>query len=206
VPEVSFQEAPFDQVIEWLQDYTKLNISVRWTVLETLGLERDKPISINARNLRVSQVLWMVMNEAAGAEVVLAYRASGNLLILSSAEDLGQEMITRVYDFTDLLFRVKRFTNSPRIDLTQQSSGGGGGGGQSVFGGEGGGEDDEEEDEDGEGEDPQMTELVELITSTIEPDSWQVNGGRGTIVSFRRQIVVRNNLLVHQAIGGPISE
>jgi hypothetical protein len=46
--------------------------------------------------------------------------------------------------------------------------------------------------------------LIDLITRTIEPDSWAENGGRGTISYFApvHALVVRNTLHVHEQIGG----
>jgi hypothetical protein len=46
--------------------------------------------------------------------------------------------------------------------------------------------------------------LIDLITLTIEPDSWAENGGRGTISYFApvHALVVRNTLHVHEQIGG----
>jgi len=208
IPEVSFEQAPFDQVMDWVAEYMQINVVVRWQILEDNGIERDKPISIRVRNLRLSQVLWMIMNEAGGSDVKLAYRASGNLLVMSTAQDLGQEMLVRVYDVTDLLVDVKRFTNAPRIDLTQQT-GAGQGGGQNIFGGSSGSSYDDEDDEQDlqQGEvDPAVQQLIDLIISTVEPDSWVENGGLGTIRAFGRQLVVRNNILVHQALGGPVED
>jgi hypothetical protein len=204
IPEVSFQRAPLDQVMDWVSDYMSINVVVRWQVLEDNGIERDKPISIRVKNLRLSQVLWMIMNEAGGSDVKLAYRASGNLLVMSTGTDLGQEMLVRVYDVTDLLVEVKRFTNAPRIDLSQQTGSGTGGGGQNIFGGSSSTNDEDDEDEDEDNED--VEELIELIISTVEPDTWVENGGLGTIRAFGRQLVVRNNILVHQALGGPVEE
>lgn len=209
VPEVSFEQAPLEQVISWLAEYTQTNVVVRWQTLEDMGIDRDKPISIRVKNLRVSQVLWMIMVEAGGSDVKLAYRASGNLLVLSTAEDLGEEMLLRVYDVSDLLVRVPRFTNSPRIDLTQiQSVGAGGGSGQSIFGGSSGSttDDDDDENRGNEEDDGEAQRLVDLITATVEPDTWDVNGGLGSIRAFGRQLVVRNNILVHQQLGGPVLE
>ncbi len=209
LPDVSFQEAPLDQVMNYVSDVTKLNVVVRWETLETSGIARDKPISMNLKNVRLSQVLWLIMNEAGGSDVKLAYRASGNLLILSTEEDLGKEMLTRVYDVTDLLVRVPRFTEAPRIDIQQASQGGGGGGGQNIFGGGGGGQEEEEDDQGtGQGgvDDERTQQLIDLITQAVEPDSWVQNGGRGTITAFQRNLVVRNNILVHQALGGAIRE
>lgn len=212
VPEVSFEQAPFDQVMEWVQQTMGINVVVRWQTLVDAGVARDKPISIRVRNVRLSQALWMIMNEAGGSDLKLAYRASGNVLVLSTAEDLGQEMIVKTYDVSDLLVRVRNF-QGPSIDLTQiqqQSSGqGGGGSGQSVFQG-GGGQNQQnifaEQNQNQQGDNPEMLRLVKLITDTIEPDSWTMNGGKGTISPFGKQIVVRNNIFVHQRLGGYIEE
>ncbi len=209
IPEVSFEDAPFDQVMDWVADYSNVNVVVRWQSLELSGIERDKPITIRVRNLRLSQVLWMVMNEAGGSDVKLAYRASGNLLVMSTADDLGQEMMVRVYDVSDLLIRVPRFRGAPRIDLTQQSAGGGGGGGNVFGGSSGGGGQDDDEDQGGQGNDVNdelAEQMIDLIRQTIEPDSWVENGGLGTIQAFGRQLVVRNNILVHQSLGGPVED
>ncbi len=212
IPQVSFEEAPFDQVMEWVAETTGINVVVRWPRLEGLAIERDKPISINVKNLKLSQVLWMIMNEAGSTDVKLAYRMSGNLLVISSAEDLGQEMLVKSYDVSDLLMRIQRFTSAPQLDIAQQNTGGGQGGGQNIFGGgQGGGstQDDEEQNRGGqnnEQDDAETRKLIDLITKTIEPDSWEINNGKGTIVAFRGQLVVRNNILVHQALGGAIEE
>lgn len=214
MPEITFEDTAFEQVMDYLQELTGLNIVVRWPILEASNIEREKPITVNARNLRFSQILWMVMNEAGGTDVKLAYRASGNLLVLSTQADLGQEMLVRVYDVNDLLARVPRFTSAPELDLTQASQNQGqGGGGQNIFGGAGGGNQDDDDDEENQGggangqdQDPDMQRLIDLIVQTIEPDSWQINSGTGggTIQAFRRQLVVRNNILVHQKLNGPV--
>ncbi len=213
IPEVDFEEAELDQVMDWIGTLTDMNVVVRWQILEDAGIERDKPITMQVRNLRLSQVLWMIMDEAGGPDLKLAYRASGELLIISTAEDLGREMVIRVYDVSDLLVRAPHFRGAPHMDLqnTQNVGAGGSGGGQSIFGGSGGGgsgRDDDDDDRRGErGEDnADIQELINLIIQTVEPDSWAENGGLGTIQAFRNLLVVRNNILVHQALGGYVEE
>lgn len=210
LPEVSIDRTPFDQVMEWLGQYAGLNISVRWRILEDNGIERDTPISIQARNLRLSQVLWLIMNEAGGADVKLAYRASGNLIVLSTAEDLNREMVTRIYDISDLLVNIPRASRQSTFDVTQgmgQGGQGGGGGGGGMFGqggGQGGGQQGDQGDNMA-GE-QQLEKLIDLIEQTVEPDSWQKNGGTGSIFAFQRMLVVRNTILVHQRLGGYLTE
>lgn len=46
--------------------------------------------------------------------------------------------------------------------------------------------------------------LIDLITNTIEPETWEANGGRGRIIYFSplRVLVIRNSQDVHEQIGG----
>jgi hypothetical protein len=213
IAQVDFEMAELSAVIDWLSGLTDMQIVVRWQILEDAGIERDKPISMQVKNLRLSQVLWMIMDEAAGPDLKLAYRASGNLLIISTAEDLGREMVVRVYDVSDLLIRAPHFRGAPHMDLqnVQNMGSTGTGGGQSIFGGSGSGgssgrdDDDERRGERGE-DNADIQELINLIIQTVEPDSWADNGGLGTIQAFRNLLVVRNNILVHQALGGYVEE
>lgn len=209
IDEVAFEEAPLDQVIDWMGTLTEMQIVVRWQTLEDAGIERDKPITMNLKGLRLSQLLWMIMKEAGGPDLNLAYRAAGKVLTISTQEDLGKEMVVRVYDVSDLLVRAPRFTNAPQLDLAQAGQGGGqgggGGAGQNIFGGQGQSTQDEDERGDEE-DDAGIQELIDLIVQTVEPDSWTDNGGLGTIQAFRRLLVVRNNILVHQALGGYVEE
>lgn len=208
IPEVSFSDAPFDAVMDWVAETSRLNVVVRWESLENAGVPRDKPITLRVKNVRLSQTLWMIMNEAGGSEIRLAYRASGNVLILSTEENLGTEMIVKAYDVSDLLVRVPRFAG-PEIDLQQQQQlggQGGGGGGQGIFGGGNTGTNAGAEGGNDQGNQNEMQQLVDLITSTVEPDTWALNGGPGTIVPFRNQLVIRNNIFVHQRLGGYLRE
>jgi hypothetical protein len=207
IPEVIFEDTPFNQVMEWLQETQQLNLVVRWEILTNAGIDRDKPITLKVKNVRLSQALWMIMNEAGGPDLKLAYRASGNLLVVSTAENLGQEMVVRTYDVSDLLIRVERFYG-PAIDLSQAGQQQGqGGGGQSLFQqGQDQNRDRDQNDRQGMGTSPEMDRLIDLITKTIEPESWASNNGNGTIQAFRNTLVVRNSILVHQRLGGYLEE
>ena len=147
ISQVSFEEASLDQVMDYIGGLSPMQVVVRWQVLEDAGIERDKPVTMNVQDLRLSQVLWMVLKEAGGTDLPLAYRASGRILTISTAEDLGKEMVVRVYDVSDLLVRAQRFRGAPHLDLAQAGQGGGGSGGgsQNIFGGGGGSQTDDQE-------------------------------------------------------------
>ncbi len=214
LPEVAFRETPFEQVMDFITDLTKLNLVVRWQNIVDAGVPKDKPVSLQAKNLRLSQVLWLVMSEAGGSDVKLAYRASGNLLVLSTEEDLNKEMVTKVYDVSDLLVRIRNSSREGAFDLTQNMNNvgsQGGGGGTGLFGNSNQqnqyGNDNRDQYGAGAAQTPEMQQLVELIQQTVEPDTWTVNGGLGTVHSFRGGLlVIRNTLLVHQRLGGYVRE
>jgi len=211
LPEVQFVEQPLEQVVDWLAELTQINFVVRWQTLEDAGIDRDTPISLKVRNLRLAQVLWLIMNEAGGTEIRLAYRATGRLLVLSTEEDLNKEMVTKVYDVSDLLIEVPNASRDTGFDvsqaLSQTGQGGTGGGGTNVWGENNNENDYNNNDENNrEGQSQQMDDLVELITSTVEPDSWIINGGQGSIRPYRKLLIVHNTILVHQLIGGYLAE
>ncbi len=201
IPEVTLDQVPLEQVMDWVKEVTGANVVVRWQTLADAGIARDKSITLRVKSLRLSQILWLVMNEAGGIDVKLAYRASGSVLVLSTEADLSQEMVLKVYDVSDLLSQPTMFANAAHVDPTQLmnnlGSGQGGGSGQLIQGGV-----DSERGESPPAGGPDMDTLVRLITDTVEPDSWRANGGPGQIFPFRTLIVVYNNLLVHQRLGG----
>ncbi|GAA4437631.1 hypothetical protein [Bremerella cremea] len=53
-------------------------------------------------------------------------------------------------------------------------------------------------------DEPGATELIDLITTTIDPETWDIHGGQGSIFYFSnyRVLVVRQTQDVHQKLGG----
>ncbi|MBN2560527.1 MAG: hypothetical protein JXQ75_06320 [Phycisphaerae bacterium] len=189
-----FDEMPFEDFVEWLGRTTKANVVVRWKILEEAGVERDGPITLKHGNINVRKLLRLVFAQLTEElrDVELAAKADGNTLIVSTRKDINTKLIARTYAVQDLLIVVPDFTGR-RID----DVGPGGSGFQLGKSGVSGGEKKAPEP---------VNRLVHMITGTIQPSSWRVNGGRGTIVYFKGQLVVRNNLEVHQLLGELLGE
>src|SRR5687768_17124711 len=105
----------------------------------------------------------------------------------------GQEVITKVYSLRELIhataFQAPQAAEAPDAGGGGGLGGGGGGGGLGGSGGGGGGAPAQRRDS----ADARAEEIMNLITSTVDPDSWTENGGTlGTIdyVSWTRSIVV----------------
>ena len=221
VSELALDAVPFEQVMDWLADYTGVNVIVRWQALEDVGIERDQPISIKMRNLRLSQVLWAIMNEAtAGGPARLAYRTTGNMIVFSTHADLNRQMVTKVYDVRDLLQRVPFFANARFIREQTYVAGlqprvaAGAVGFQPIIGRAISGvelyTDDEEgdrfEDDQQDDREQAVRELIDAIVTAVEPDTWAVNGGSGAVREFNGFLIVRNTPYVHQQLAGPMHE
>ncbi len=201
-PEVNFEEQPLDQVITFLTDLNKLNISVDWQDLETNSIERDKPVTIKLRDVTLKTALNEILSQV-GGETVLAFQVGDGLLRIATKEKLDRDRFILVYDIRDLIVNIPRFTEAPRIDIQQASQGGGGGGGQNIFGGGGGGQEDEEEEQGtGPGEEnPRVTQLIDIIRTTVEPDSWrETGGGQGAIRELNGQLIVYNTSDSHRQV------
>lgn len=233
LPDVNFQEAPLEDVVNWMRDSLQVNILVRWQELEFVGVERTKPISLDVRNLRAGQVLSIVLEQAAGVDARLAYRADRDVITITSARDLDAGMFVKVYEVGDVIFEPLRepYLSVARehdfVETVQPVVAAGAVAVQPVVRklrsgvtlngpttgafpnpGEGlnYGNDPEQQDNDNGGRERAMRELINVITSTIEPEAWDVNGGRASIRSFRSMLVVRASPLVHQQIGGALDE
>lgn len=230
IPEIQFEETPLEQVLETISVLAKTNVVVQWRRLEEYGIKRDAPVTLHVKNLRLSQILWLIMNQPPLSEAKLAYRADSDMILLSTNDDLGQEMLVRVYDVQELLqsrlirptFEASRQHEIVETVVPTVAAGAVGvrpvtrnyGSGISLVGQDDAGDTRDPQDENGGGgggeednaRELRMQQLVNVITATVNPDDWTANGGRCSIVPWRGNLVVRATPLVHQALGGAIKD
>lgn len=191
IDDATFKDMTFEEFTEWLARQTEANIIVRWKIIEDAGIDIDTRFSLKLREVTIRQITKYVFAEVtAGLDIELAVKADDNTLIISTRRDLSTELVIRTYDVQDLLIDVPNF-----YSLASAFGGGAVPGG--AIAGSGIGE------YGSKTQDELAQELMNLITSHVEPESWAVNGGKGTISFFRGKIIVRNNLIVHELIGGP---
>lgn len=195
-PDISFDQQPFDQVVDFLVDLNKVNIAVDWDNLENLGIERDKPVTVRLRDVSLRTVLREVLAQV-GGEVALAFTVGDGLLRIATKDKLDRNKQVLVYDIRDLLVRIPRFGNAPLIDLAQQR--GRGEGGAQVF--SRGGEAQDDESASDENNQELVSQILDIIRTTVEPDSWrETGGGDGALRELNGQLIVYNTADAHQQV------
>lgn len=206
VERVEWNEMNFEFVLDWLREQSggSMNVVAATNALGVAGVEAETPVTLSLRNTTVAEVLDETLQQVS-QDGNVRYRAIGNTLRISTTADFNRKLFVRVYDVTDLLFKIPDFDDAPEIDLSQaqQSTGGGGAGGQSppVFSGAGGGGAGEEEETEEELQE-RLEELRLLIEETLEPTFWDTGGGPGSIRAYNKLLVIRASVEVHEEIAG----
>jgi hypothetical protein len=206
LPEVRFSGSSFSDCIDFLGDATSVNIVVDWKALEAAKVTKETPITLRlSGSVRLAKVLSLILNQAAGADVLTYYIDEG-VLQITTQEQADKELITRLYPIQDLLFQAPDYNNSPTLMLPQgnggTAGGGGGGGGggsqQSAFGGSS----STGTNSLATSMTPQQRadEIIKLITDTVRPEIWRVNGGDATISYIRGNLVVTAPRSVHEML------
>jgi general secretion pathway protein D len=207
LPEVRFDETPFEQVIDFLTELTKTNISVDWTNLNDsllTGNAREKPVSIKLTNPKLRTVLKEILAQV-GGETQLSFAVGDGLLRIATKDKLNKDKLILIYDVRDLLATVPQ---AGRPDFSQNNQGlsssgtsGGGGSGQSVFGNTNQNQNQQQQDQ--QGGQAEMQKLKEIIRGAVEPDSW-VEAGAGTsggsIQDLNGQLLIYNTSDAHRQV------
>ncbi len=102
LPEVRFENAPLEQIVQWLREVTKANVHVNYEELEGAGVFPDLGITITVRDLPTSRALRLVL-DAAGRGVLLGYEVWDGVLFIATQEELDSKLIARMYPVNDLL-------------------------------------------------------------------------------------------------------
>jgi len=227
---------PLSKVISYLRDISGSNIVVNWKVLESVGVDREAPITVQVKELSLRKMLQLVLDQAS-PQSQLTFSVDANVIQVTTQDDADKQMVTRVYLVDDLIMENPNATKAaPSLNLqsltgggTQSfssgQSGGGGGGGGFGSGGGGGSSGGGSGGFGGGGSSGGLfggassttntaqqdatkkgQDLVDLITSVIRPNVWTANGGTASIKFFSGKLIVTAPISVQEAIGGEVPD
>ncbi|MBI5864088.1 MAG: hypothetical protein HZB38_06225 [Planctomycetes bacterium] len=217
-PRFSFQETPFQEALAAVLKASGVkNTHVSWQALIDAGVGQTNPVTLTVADLPLRRALDLVLATAAGPDIRLAYEPVGGVLTVSTEEDITKAMETRVYPIRDLLTRdlaamrarlaqvgsigypavsgadaVQTASDHFRAALERMGPSGVPNGATSAPTSQ-----PAEEDEQPIGSRP----LVNAIQQSVGPDSWECNGGLGTLTYYQDSLIVRNCARVHREVG-----
>ena len=207
LPEVRFNASSLSDVMDFLADASGANVSVDWKALDAAHVAKDAPITLRmGGNVSLRKVLHLVLRQAA-ADAPLTFYVDDGVIEVTSQEAEDKVLICKTYPIQDLLFQAPDYNNAPSLDLSTagqgQSAGGSGGsgsgGGTSSSSGifTGGAQNTSQA---ASTQKERADEIIKLITDTVKPELWQVNGGTATISFFRGMLIVNAPRSIHELL------
>lgn len=190
LPKIEFRDIPFDEFVTWLQRETQVNVVASWKRIEKAGVPRDTPVTVAMQNALLADVLDTVLAQLSAGRTPLGYRATDNVILITTQTHLDQMLETRTYSVEHLVSLRSVLEDLPRTAPPAARVGKQGGNPTAHRG--------------LDQADPAVREMVALITATVSPDSWKVNGGSGTIAYFRGRLIVRTTPEVHAMLSGAV--
>ena len=204
LPEMKFTGVTFGDAIDFVRDVGGVNIHVNWKALEAHNVTADTPVNIRLRAVSLRKVLSLLLSEASGTDG-LTYFVDQGVVEITTRELADKKVYTKIYPVDDLVMEIPDFGEPPNFNLQTSSDqggggGGGGGGGSGIFGGST--SDTNRDQTNTTTREERGEQLVQLVTETVRPDIWAVNGGTATIRYFRGSLIVTAPRSVHEALGG----
>ena len=189
------KDQTFDEFLTTIED-SGLNVKRRDALTQE---QLDKKINLKVVGYTtledvIESVLDYVNEEEIGDSGEVNYFVLKGILHFSSNADFDEHLTIRFYNISHLTMGRPHYLNAPEVSLERK-------------------EKDEEEIEErffsrpGRRADPirNRAELQEQLVNMLkdyQPDSWQENGGRGTISVYGDKLMIRQTLRVHERIGG----
>ena len=89
LPEVNFQGNNFADVVDFLRDVSGAKIDVNWKALESAGITKEAPVTARLKDVPLNDALRVILNDVGGGIVKVGVAADGDVLTISTAEDLA---------------------------------------------------------------------------------------------------------------------
>jgi hypothetical protein len=202
---VAFDAQPLQRVLALLADEHRLPFWTDRSALMDEGVSYENPVTLKLQDVRLESALNAILRP-----LQLTWIIEDEVLKITTQTRAGERLVTRVFPVSDLQDKRAELT-WPTIH-TGPSRGGAGGFGGGMFSVPVTTLRQESADgvlaSDGAAgcaEAKYAVELIELIPSTISPESWDEVGGPGSVRAFRGALVIRQTQAIHEEISGMLS-
>ena len=206
LPEVNFTGHEFRTVVGFLSELAGLDILAKWNEQGFgEGFDPNAKITLQLKNpTSLVTILELVMKQATDEETT--WVLGDGFVEIGTKTQLNKNKYVRIYPVLELLFVPPKFEDAPQLDLqsvlqSASQSGSGGSNSGNLF------QDDNQDSEANNAnrgdEKTQSEELIDIITSIVEPNQWESLGGDGgSIRYFRGNLIINAADYLHREVGG----
>ena len=184
-----FSDATLADVVDFLRDFTGVNIVLDTPALEEEGIGSSTAVNMKLAGVSLRSALRLILDP-----IGLTYLVKDDVIVITSQTQVAGELRTRVYPVADLVVAGP----GPRDGGAGAGFGGGGGRG---------GADDDDDDDDSGGDDDSAGDagaagLRDLLESVIAPNAWDAVGGPGSVQYSRNgnALIVSQTAAVHEQV------
>jgi len=183
------QDMSLEEAIEEIRNSVEppLKLTIRWRDLsDNAYIERDTTIGTRGlSDISLGTGLSELLKSVSGGISEIEYAVDNGIIIIATREALPSKMVNDTYDVSELIAPKAQYSVDLDID-TEGSSGTDVG---------------QTDQTSGTGTADNITSIIETIQQTIEPDSWYVNGGQGSIFAHGSTLIIRQSPEIHEKIG-----
>ena len=208
-----FKDAPLQSVLEHISQTMGIDVVPDPEGLREVGQDTQSPVTIDVDGIRLKSALNIVLGP-----MELGYALEDEVLKVTSATRQQGDLKRKVYDVSDLIVRLRTrpvtsqlqpYSASPMhgfsLDGGPMSVGGAAGGqnqGMMQLGDGGFSPLDLSQDLAGETENHDFSGVIDLITTSVKPETWSESLGKGTIVRHpgTLSLIINQTQEVHKEI------
>ncbi len=186
LPEVDFQAAPLQNVVDILRQRSGLFIAVDWTSIGPVGITPETPVTYRARDLELRHILTAIC-ESIRNDRDLVVDFDSLRITTDESRYRRANMTTRSYPVRDILefgaawgrILEKRYPEEiTGSEITAEIRENGTAGTAMWL-------------------NSAADEFCTSVTLAVSPDAWEINGGIGSIGFYGPTLVIRSNYDVH---------
>jgi len=199
---VELTERRVEDILTYFIEVTGAEFEPLWkSDSEQDGLDKDQLISLSVKGvdgLTFLEKFLAKTGDSLASPATWQINSEGQIQIGPRVR-LNKFKRTEIYDINDLLFVLPVYDNAPAVDLEKvlQTGTGSGSPFKNI---------EDNEDEGKKTKEERAREVVEVLTSIVEPEQWADGGGEGGTITYKEvfsgQLVIHAADYLHRGVNG----
>ena len=188
--DAEFMDATLEQLMDYLANKTDVQFHFDKRSMNEAGISMDTPVTFRLKNVPAEMIMRLVFRD-----LDLAYYLDNGVLIVTTPDEAQCRLDTRLYRVSDLIDTtnepasngntiMKSPPTSPDAEIDNKARASKNIPASSQY--------SVQED--------YLDDLINLVTSTIRPTTWDSVGGPGSIAPYRGVLVISQTADIHREI------